>query len=208
MEDVLEVYHRPHNPLRPLICLDEFSKQLLAHTRTPLPMEPGKPERYDNEYSREGSTSAFMVYAPLEGRREIRFGEEGRRTAIDYAEVLKFISDEMFPRAEKIILVEDNLNTHQDSSLYKAFEAKEARRIAERFERHYTPKHGSWLNIAESEISALTRSSLPHRVGSTEDFQTRLLVGAIRRNTEKCKTQWHFTCEDARIKLHSLYPSF
>lgn len=207
MEDVLEVYHRPHDSERPLVCLDEFSKQLLGHVSEPLPMESGKPERYDNEYERKGSTTAFMVYAPLEGQREVQFGEDGRRTATDYARVLKFIATEMFPEAKKIILVEDNLNTHADSSLYKTFEPGEARELAERFERHYTPKHGSWLNIAESEISALTRSCLPHRVSSMGEFQSRLLAGVQRRNQAACKTQWHFTCEDARIHLSNLYPT-
>lgn len=206
MEDVLTVYHRPRNPLRPLVCLDEFSKQLLSHTQAPLAMKPGTPERYDNEYKREGSTSAFMIYAPLEGRREVRFGEDGRRTALDYAEVLKFVAEEMFPEAEKIILVEDNLNTHSDSSLYKGFKPELARELADRFERHHTPKHGSWLNIAESEIGALTRVSLPTRVGSTGEFQSRLLRGVQDRNEAGCKTNWQFTCDDARVKLRSFYP--
>ncbi len=207
MEDVLEVYHRPRNPRRPLVCLDEFTKQLVAHTVSPLAMKPGAPQRYDNEYIRLGSAAAFMVYAPLEGRREIRFGEDGRRTAIDYARVLEYIATEMFPEAEKIILVEDNLNIHAESSLYKAFEPGKARRIAECFERHHSPKHGSWLNIAETEIAAMTRTCLPDRVDDIGEFQSRLLLGVNKRNNARCKTKWHFSCEDARIQLHNLYPT-
>lgn len=207
MEDVLEVYHRPHDSVRPLVCLDEFSKQLVAHANEPHAMQPGKPQRYDNEYVRHGSTTAFMIYAPLEGRREVRFGHEGRRTAIDYAHVLEFVATEMFPEAERIVLVEDNLNTHRDSSLYKAFAPEKARALAERFERHHSPKHGSWLNIAESEIAAMIRTSLPDRVSTVEEFQERLKFGTTRRNEAGCKTKWQFTSEDARIKLHHLYPS-
>lgn len=206
MEDLLEVYHRPRDAQRPLVCLDEFTKQLVAHASEPLPMGAGKPERYDNEYTRHGSTTAFMVYAPLEGVRELRFGQDGRRTAIDYAHVLEFVAEGMFPDAEKIVLVEDNLNTHADSSLYKAFEPAKARRLAERFERHHTPRHGSWLNIAESEIAAMVRTTLPDRVASMEEFQGKLTAGAKRRNESKCRTRWQFTCEDARVHLRDLYP--
>ena len=162
---------------------------------------------YDYEYTREGSASAFMVYAPLLGRREILLSENATRTAVDYAEVLRFISDEMFPDTEKILLVEDNLNTHCDGSLYTAFAPVEARRLATRFERHYTPKHGSWLNIAESEISAVLRASISERVGSRELFESQCKAGAALRNETSRKTNWRFTCEDSRIKLKSLYPS-
>ena len=144
MEDVLEVYTRPHNPGRPLVCLDETSKQLVAGTRTPLPMRPGQPARYDYEYERNGTASLFMLFAPLEGWRHVKVTE--RRTAVDYAYVLKELSDVHFAGAEKIVLVQDNLNTHTPASLYEAFQPEEARRLVERFEWHYTPKHGSWLD--------------------------------------------------------------
>ena len=146
MEDVLEVYTRPHDAARPLVCLDETSKQLVAEIRTPLPVRSGRPARYDYEYERNGTANLFMLFAPLEGWRDVDVTE--RRTAIDYAQVLKELSDH-FPAAEKIVLVQDNLNTHSPSSLYEAFPAAEARRLVERFEWHYTPKHGSWLNLAE-----------------------------------------------------------
>jgi len=208
MEDVLEVYQRPRNPKRPLVCLDEFCKQLLGEVRTALPSRPGKPARYDSEYTREGSVTAFMLYAPLEGKREIFITEEATRTKIDYAEALKLISDEMFPDAEKIILVEDNLNTHNDGSLYAAFPPAEARRLAERFERHHTPKHGSWLDIAESEISAVLRTAISDRIDSKELFVTQCAAATKRRNLECITTDWQFKSEDSRIKLKSLYPSF
>jgi len=147
MEDVLEVYTRPHNPARPLVCLDETSKQLVAETRTPIPMQPGQPARYDYEYERNGTASLFMLFAPLEGWRHVKVTE--RRTAVDYAHVLKELSDVHFAQAEKIVLVQDNLNTHAPASLYEAFQPEEARRLALRFEWHYTPKHGSWLDMAD-----------------------------------------------------------
>ena len=149
-----------------------------------------------------------MIYAPLVGIRRIHLSENATRTKLDYAEVLRIISDEMFPDAEKIILVEDNLNTHNDGSLYEAFEPAEARRIAERFERHHTPKHGSWLNIAESEISAVLRTSISPRIDSREDFEAQCNRAQQWRNRECCKTDWQFTCEHSRVKLKSLYPSF
>ena len=208
MEDVLEVYQRPRNPGRPLVCLDEFCKQLLGEVRSPLPAKPGQPARYDCEYTREGSVTAFMLYAPLEGVREIFITEKATRTKTDYAQALKLISDEMFPDAEKIILVEDNLNTHNDGSLYTTFPPAEARRLAERFERHHTPKHGSWLDIAESEISAVLRTAISDRVDSKELFVSQCAAATKRRNRECITTNWQFKSEDSRIKLKSLYPSF
>ena len=206
MEDVLEVYRRKHDPQRPMVCLDEFCKQLLGEVNRPLGVRPGDPARYDYEYVREGSATAFMIYAPLEGIRKIWLSPEATRTKLDYAEALRILSDEMFPDAEKIVLVEDNLNTHDDGSLYEAFAPAEARRLAQRFERHHTPKHGSWLNIAESEISAVVRSSISARVESREEFEAQ--CRAQDRRNQKCrKTDWQFTCEDSRIKLKSLYPS-
>ena len=207
MEDVLEVYRRARDPKRPMVCLDEFCKQLLSEVRQPKPTQPGRPKRVDSEYKREGSATAFMICAPLEGLREIFITESATRTKIDYAHALEFLSDTMFPDAEKIILVEDNLNTHTNGSLYEAFEPEKARRLAERFERHYTPNHGSWLNIAESEISAVTRCSIPERVSSKEEFVSHCEAAVKVRNEKGVKTNWQFTKEDSRIKLKSLYPS-
>jgi hypothetical protein len=208
MEDILSVYERPADERFPLVCLDEFSKQLLGEVAAPLPVTTGAPARHDYEYVREGSATAFMIYAPLLGIRRIIISEDATRTALDYAEVLRIISDEMFPHAEKIVLVEDNLNTHTDASLYAAFDPQQARRLAERFERHHTPKHGSWLNIAESEISATLRTGITPRVASADQFRQQCHAAEQRRNRECRKTNWQFTCEDSRLKLKSLYPSF
>ncbi len=208
MEDVLEVYQQPRDPKRPLVCLDEFCKQIIADKRVPLPVKPGAPERYDYQFVRKGTVSAFMLYAPLEDRREIVITEPGTRTKLDYAEALRYLSDEMFPGAERIILVEDNLNTHNDGAFYEAFEPEEALRLAKRFERHYTPKHGSWLNIAENEISAITRTGLTHRIDSLDDFKIQCAAATKWRNKNCLTTNWQFTCEDSRIKLKSLYPSY
>lgn len=208
MEDVLEVYRRPFDEKYPLVCLDEFCKQLLGEVATPLPPRSGTPARYDYEYIRKGSATAFMIYAPLVGKRKIFIAKNATRTKLDYAEALRLISEEMFPQAEKIILVEDNLNTHNDGSLYEAYEAPEAHRLAQRFERHHTPRHGSWLNIAESEISAVLRTSISARVESREEFEAQCDAAQTWRNQECRKTDWQFTCEDSRVKLKSLYPSF
>lgn len=162
MEDVLEVYTRPHDPTHPLVCLDETSKQLTRETRTPLPGRPGRAARFDYEYERAGVASLFMLFVPLEGWRHVAVRK--RRTAVDYALILRDLADVHFPKADKITLVQDNLNTHKPASLYEAFPPAEARRIAERFEWHYTPKHGSWLNIAECELSALARQCLDRRI--------------------------------------------
>ena len=208
MEDVLEVYQRPQDPRYPLVCLDEFCKQLLGEVSPPLRSQPGTPARHDYEYIREGSATAFMIDAPLLGVREIFISENATRTKLDYAEALRLISEKMFPQAQKIILVEDNLNTHNDGSLYEAFEPAEARRLAQRFERHHTPKHGSWLNIAESEISAVLRTSISDRIDSRAKFEQQCEAAAAWRNQKCRKTEWQFTCDDSRIKLKSLYPSF
>lgn len=207
MEDVLEVYQRPRDGDRPLVCLDEFCKQLLGEVSVPLPARPGLPARHDSEYVRHGSVSAFLIHAPLEGRREVYIGPEGRRATQDYARALEFIATSMFPQAGTIVLVEDNLNTHCDDSLYATFPPEKARQLARRFERHHTPKHGSWLNIAESEISAVVRTGLADRVENHRQFRQQLESVIKRRNHNKAKTNWQFTTEDARIKLRSLYPS-
>src|SRR6516164_6763273 len=205
MEDVLEVYTRPHDPARPLLCLDETSKQLVAKTRTPLPAQPGRPARYDYEYQRNGTASLFMLFAPLEGWRDVKVTE--RRTAVDYAQVLKELSDVHFAHAKKIVLVQDNLNTHSAASLYEAFTASEARRLVERFEWHYTPKHGSWLNMAESELAALSSQCLDRRLADQPTLEREVEAWVVRRNTHNVKADWRFTEADARIKLKSLYPA-
>jgi hypothetical protein len=205
MEDVLDVYTRPHDPARPLVCLDETSKQLVAETRTPEPMQPGQPARHDYEYKRNGVASLFMLFAPLEGWRHVEVTE--RRTAVDYAKILRDLSDIHFPHVEKILLVQDNLNTHAPSSLYEAFEPAEARRIIERFEWHYSPKHGSWLNLAESELAVFSGQCLNRRIPDAAKLETEVAAWCARRNTHNAKASWHFTSADARVKLKSLYPS-
>ena len=162
MEDVLDVYHRPRDPECLVVCLDETSKQLVAETRVPMPAKPGRPARYDYEYERNGTANLFMLFAPLEGWRHVKVTD--RHTAVDYAHLLKEVSDTWFPNVPKIALVQDNLNTHKPASLYEAFPAEEARRLVERFEWHYTPKHGSWLNMAEIELSVLTTQCLDRRI--------------------------------------------
>ena len=162
MEDVLEVYQRPHDPTRQVVCLDETSKQLIAETRVPIPAKPGRVVRYDYEYERNGTANLFMLFAPLEGWRHVKVTD--RHAAVDYAQVLKELSDTCFPEVEKIVLVQDNLSTHKPASLYEAFPAAEARRLVERFEWHYTPKHGSWLDMAESELGVLSSQCLDRRI--------------------------------------------
>lgn len=204
MEDVLDVYTRPHDPARPLVCLDETSKQLTKETRAPFPMQPGQPARFDYEYERNGVASLFMVFAPLEGWRHAAV--RARRTAIDYALVLRDLADTHVPKVDKIVLVQDNLNTHRPASLYEAFPAAEAKRIADRFEWHYTPKHGSWLNIAECELSVLARQCLDRRIPDQASLETEVTAWAQNRNNARAKTNWRFTSQDARIKLSQLYP--
>jgi DDE superfamily endonuclease len=205
MEDVLEVYHRPHDPDRPLVCLDETSKQLVAETRQPLPMLPSQPARYDYEYKRNGTANLFMLFAPLEGWRHVKVTES--RTAIDYAHVLRDLADLHFAKASKIVLVQDNLNTHAPSSLYEAFPPAEARRLVERFEWHYSPKHGSWLNLAESELAVLSGQCLDKRIANSTALAREVAAWLSRRNANHAKASWRFTTADARIKLKSLYPS-
>jgi hypothetical protein len=203
MEDVIEVYHRPRDAAKPLVCLDET--QLVAETRAPLPVQPGQPARYDYEYERNGTANLFMLFAPLEGFRHVEVTE--RRTAVDYARILKDLSDVHFPNAEKIVLVQDNLNTHTPASLYEAFEPAEARRLVERFEWHYTPKHGSWLNLAESELAVLSSQCLDRRIKDAKMLTREVEAWQKRRNTHNAKADWQFTTADARIKLKNLYPA-
>lgn len=206
MEDILGVYTRPHDPARPLVCLDETSKQLAEETRIPIPMAPGRPGRYDYEYRRNGTANLFMLFAPLEGWRHVKV--TARRTAVDYARVLKDLCDVHFPEAETIVLVQDNLNTHAPSSLYQTFPPEEARRIADRFEWHYTPKHGSWLNMAEAELSVLGRQCLARRIPNTTALKKQATAWLHRRNKHNVKARWRFTAKNARIKLKNLYPVF
>ena len=206
MEDVLEVYRRPRDPNKPLLCIDESSKQLTLETRTPIPMQSGQLRREDHEYERNGTVNIFMMFAPLEGWRHVEVTD--RRTAIDYAHLLKRASDVDFPNAEKILLVQDNLNTHNWSSLYEAFPADEARRLVERFEWHYTPKHGSWLDMAESELGALTKQCLDRRIPDKKTIIKEIAAWERERNKNKTKADWQFTTANARVKLKRLYPSF
>ena len=205
MEDVLEVYHRPYDPKRPLVALDEASKQLVGEVVQPLPPGPGQPERFDYEYVRKGTANLFMVSEPLLGWRAVQVTE--RRTARDYAEVLRWLAEDVHPDAEAIVLVQDNLNTHALASLYQAFPPEQARRLAERFEVHYTPKHGSWLNVAEIELSVLARQCLDRRIASAEELRREVGAWEEERNERAVEVRWRFTTAEARIKLYRLYPS-
>jgi len=205
MEDVLDIYKRPYNPKRPQVCLDERPKQLVAEARNPLPVSFGQPARYDYEYKRNGVANIFMMFEPLAGKRYVKVKK--RRTKTDWAECVRMLVDEIYPYAEQIVLVMDNLNTHTKASLYEAFEPVEAKRIADKLEIHYTPKHGSWLNMAEIEISVMERQCLAERMGSTERLETEAMAWAVKRNAKESKVDWRFTTADARIKLKRLYPS-
>jgi len=205
MEDVLEVYHRPHDENRPLVCLDEASRQLIGETIQPIPAEPGQPERVDYEYVRNGTANLFMAFQPLIGWRDVIVTE--RRTAVDLAEVLRWLVEDVHAEAEKIVLVTDNLNTHTPACLYEAFPPEQARRIAEKLEWHYTPKHGSWLNMAEIELSVLARQCLDRRIATREEMDQEVQAWRSARNDREVKVQWRFTTADARIKLRKLYPT-
>lgn len=205
MEDILAVYTRARDPDRPLVCLDETSKQLIRETRTPVPMKRGRPERVDYEYERNGTANIFMLFAPLEGWRHVEVTD--RRAAGDYAAILKDLSDRHFPDAGQIVLVQDNLSTHTVASLYAAFAPAEARRLAERFEWHYTPKHGSWLDMAESELGVLSSQCLDRRIPDKQTLIGEVAAWQKRRNKHNTNASWQFTNDDARIKLKHLYPS-
>jgi hypothetical protein len=211
MEDVLDVYQRPLDEKRPLVCLDEASKQLLSDARPPLPLEPktdqqpGQPVRQDSEYVRNGAANLFMVCAPLLGFRHVEVTD--RRTSVDFAQIIKTLVDVQFPDADKIVLVLDNLNTHTPASLYQAFAPAEAKRLADKLEVHYTPRHGSWLNMAEIEFSVLSRQCLSERIGSKARLQEQVSAWNQSRNAHAMKIDWRFTTADARIKLKKLYPS-
>jgi hypothetical protein len=221
MEDVLEVYSRPYDPKRPQVCLDEGAKQILSEVREPIGMKPrqsaesaeteaesdkpGQAARVDNEYKREGTCSLFMLFEPLAGKRRVLV--RNRRTAQDFAEVVQWLCEAMYPKAERIVLVLDNLNTHGPHSLYERFEPAMARRFSEKIEWHYTPKHGSWLNMAEIELSALSTQCLSERMGSRERLESEVAAWETARNAQAVKADWRFTMEQARNRLKRLYPT-
>jgi hypothetical protein len=216
MEDVLDVYKRPYDPKRPMLCLDEtvgradrggrVRKQLIGETRTPVSAVPGREARYDHEYKRNGTANLFMVFEPLAGKRHVRVTQ--RRTQKDWAACVREMVDERYSEAERIVLVMDNLNTHTPASLYEAFPADEAKRIADRLEIHYTPKHGSWLDMAEIELGILGRQCLDRRIDNAEALTQEVAAWEAQRNAAKAKVNWRFTTDDARIRLKKLYPSF
>jgi transposase len=205
MEDILEVYTRPYDPRRPLICLDEASKQLLADKRPPRPAAPGRAARYDYEYERRGTANLFLWCEPLRGHRHVTITD--RRTKLDWARVIKGLVDAHYPDAERIVLVLDNLNTHTPAALYEAYSPAEARRIVERLEIHYTPKHGSWLNIAEIELSTMGGQCLDRRIPDRETLERQVAAWEEERNALGGPVNWQFTAEYARVKLKRLYPS-
>jgi DDE superfamily endonuclease len=206
MEEVLDLYRQSEDPNYPLVCFDETSKQLTKETHIPQAAEPGQVAREDYQYERNGTANLFIFSAPLLGWRHVEVTEQ--RTQIDYAQQMKWLVDVGFPGALQIRVVQDNLNTHVKASLYKAFEAPEARRILERLDFHYTPKHGSWLNMAEIELSVLSRQCLDRRIPDLETLKTEVAAWETRRNDTANKIDWQFTTQDARIKLKHLYPSF
>ena len=200
----MDVYKRPYDPKRPVVCMDESSKQMLADVRPALPMEPGQVQRYDHEYVRQGVANLFMFSTPLENKRRIKITEHRCRT--DWAQAMKELTDEDYPDVEKIVIVMDNLNTHSPISFYETFPPEEARRLIDRFEFHYTPKHGSWLNMAEIEFSVLARQCLNRRIPNTECLDREIQAWSKYRNDKSSSVNWRFTSEDARIKLKHLYP--
>lgn len=205
MEDVLDVYELPYAPMYPVVCMDEKPYQLLDNVRQPLPVRPGDNQKTDSEYKRNGTCSIFAFVEPLGGRHHVSVHEH--RTAIDWAMEIKYLPDEMFPDAKKIILVIDNLNTHKAASLYKAFPPSEARRIIKRLEIHYTPKHGNWLDMAEIELNVMTRQCLSRRISTLDKLKCELSAWELECNRDTAKIQWHFQTGDAQEKLISLYPT-
>jgi len=205
MEDVLDVYKRPYDPKRPQVCMDETSKQLVGEKRMSVPASPGRQARYDYEYVRNGVANLFMAFEPLAGKRRVEVTE--RRTRKDWAQFVRSLVDETYPEAECVVLVMDNLNTHTPASLYEAFAPAEAKRIADRLEIHYTPKHGSWLDMAEIELGILGRQCLDRRIADIEMLRREVSAWECERNRTEAKVNWRFTTDDARIKLQKLYPS-
>ena len=206
MEDVLEVYHRPYDERRPVVCLDEVPVQLVGESRRPLPARPGQPARYDYEYVRNGTANLFLAFEPLIGWRSVQATE--RRTAKDFAAVLRWLVEDLHPDARTVVLVTDNLNTHTPGCLYEAYEPERARAIAAKLEWHYTPKHGSWLNMAEIELAALAKQCLGRRIGSLDQLARQVAAWEDERNERAVEARWQFTTAKARIKLRRLYPSF
>ena len=204
MEDVLDVYCRPYDPLRPVVCLDESPKELRAHVRPPLPVEPGKPQRIDDHYQRNGTRNIFIACEPLRGWRETKVTQ--RRTKQDWAHFVRELVDVHYPDVERMVLVMDNLNTHRPASLYEAFDPAEAKRIWDRLEIHYTPKHGSWLNVAECELSVLSRQCTSQRIPDEQTLIDEVTAWRDERNADTAQIDWRFTTADARIKLKHLYP--
>jgi hypothetical protein len=205
MEDVLDVYQRPYDAQHPQVCLDEASKQLIGETRCAVPVAPGRAAREDYEYVRNGTANLFMMFEPLAGKRHVKVTE--RRTRKDWALCVKELVDDWYPQAQKIVLVMDNLNTHGLASLYETFEPAEAKRLADKLEIHYTPKHGSWLDMAEIELGILNRQCLDRRLDNVEELKRETSAWELRRNTSGVKVNWRFTNAEARVKLKKLYPS-
>jgi hypothetical protein len=205
MEDVLGVYARPRDPARPVVCVDEGGKQLIGDVREPLPARPGSPAKLDYHYTRGGVANLFMAFEPLAGTRHVRVTD--RKTSVDFARFLRAVSDERYPAADAVVLVCDNLSTHTPAALYEAFEPAEARRLAKRFEWHYTPKHGSWLNVAEMELSVLARQCLDRRIPDAATLAREVAAWERQRNAAVVKVDWQFTTDDARVKLKKLYPT-
>lgn len=205
MEDVLDVYERPADPLRPMVCVDELHTQLIGETRVPIAAKPGQVERFDYEYVRNGTANIFIAVEPLSAHRLTKVTE--RRTRVDFAAWVRDLANVHYPTAEAIVLILDNLNTHSIASLYEAFEPEEARRLARKLEIHYTPKHGSWLNMAEIELSALSRQGLDRRIEDKAALDTQVAAWTTQRNAVGKTVTWRFTTADARIKLRRLYPS-
>lgn len=204
MEDVLDFYTQPYDPKRPQVCMDETSKQLLSEVREPLPAQPGRLQKVDYEYQREGVADLFMFFEPLTGKQFVQVTDQ--RTRKDWAHAMKTLADEIYPQAEKNVMVMDNLNTHSPISFYETFEPDEARHLASSFEFHYTPKHGSWLNIAEIELGILVRQCLSRRIADKSTLEQEVTTWQNNRNEKVVKVNWRFTTADARIKLISLYP--
>jgi hypothetical protein len=204
MEDVLDIYATPYDPRRPQVCFDEHMVQLISEKRQPLPAKPGRPERYDYEYKREGTRNLFLFFQPLAGWRHVRVTKQ--RTKLDFAPCMQYLVDELFPEAERIVLVLDNLNTHTPAALYEAFEPAEAKRILDRLEFHYTPKHGSWLNMVEIEIGVLCEQCLADRIPDEDTLCREITAWETTRNEQQATVNWQFTSIDARNKLKRLYP--
>jgi transposase len=204
MEDILALYTQPEDPQRPLVCMDEVPKQLISDVRAPIPAQPEQPLRVDYEYQRNGVANLFMFFEPFQGQRHVKV--TNTRTRLDWAEAMRELSDEIHPEAEKIVVVLDNLNTHTPAAFYLAFEPEEARRLVNRFEFHFTPKHGSWLNMAEIELSVLSRQCINRRIPDEQSLRHEVMAWVDDRNSKVVKVDWRFSTADARIKLKRLYP--